>query len=164
MALQGHEIASQRVIRIGSKALLVLLHLYVLVQIAVPLRHWPGDVNWTEEGHRFAWRMKLRDKTADIALYATDPHTSARWRIDLEAWLTRRQIANMATRPDMILQYAHHVADQQQALTGRRPIITAHVTASLNGRPAQVLIDPTVNLAAQPMTLWPATWIVPLRR
>ena len=41
---------------------LTLAGLYLLVQVVLPLRHWlyPGDVAWSEEGHRFAWRMKLR--------------------------------------------------------------------------------------------------------
>ena len=41
-----------------------LLGIYVAFQLLVPLRHWlyPGDVNWTDEGHRFSWRMKLRYK------------------------------------------------------------------------------------------------------
>jgi hypothetical protein len=150
--------------RWSANGLLVLLHLYVLVQLAIPLRHWlyPGDVGWTEEGHRFSWRMKLREKGASIALYAADPHTGMSWDIDLEAWLTQEQIDIMGTHPDMILQFAHHVADQHQAATGVRPIVTADVIAWLNDRPEQLVIDPTVDLAAQPISLRPATWIVPL--
>ena len=34
--------------------------------------------------------------------------------------------------------------------------------ARLNGRKAQDLIDPNVNLAAEASSLWPAPWIVPL--
>ncbi len=34
--------------------------------------------------------------------------------------------------------------------------------ASLNGREYQFLIDPNTDLAAQPRTLWPADWILPL--
>jgi hypothetical protein len=34
--------------------------------------------------------------------------------------------------------------------------------ASLNGREPQPLIDPVVDLATQPRTLAPASWIVPL--
>ena len=47
--------------------ILGLLGVWVGVQCLVPLRHWlyPGNVSWTEEGHRFAWHMKLRDKSAD---------------------------------------------------------------------------------------------------
>jgi len=41
------------------------------------LRHWlyPGNVSWTEEGHRYAWHMKLRDKdcTATFELVTSNP-------------------------------------------------------------------------------------------
>jgi hypothetical protein len=41
-----------------------LLVIWLLLQASLPLRHWmiPGEVSWTEEGHRFSWHMKLRDK------------------------------------------------------------------------------------------------------
>ncbi|MCI0746752.1 MAG: HTTM domain-containing protein [Verrucomicrobia subdivision 3 bacterium] len=42
-----------------------LISAYLAIQLLVPLRHllYPGSVHWTEEGHRFSWHMKLRDKT-----------------------------------------------------------------------------------------------------
>jgi hypothetical protein len=145
---------------------LVLLHLYLAVQLLVPLRHWlyPGNVSWTEQGHRFAWHMMLRHK--DIRTFAmtlTDPWTGAWRQIDPREYLNSRQVREMSRRPDMILQFAHHVADLEQLRTGVRPIVNARVVASLNARPYQELIDPTVDLAAQPDSLAPAHWIVPLR-
>jgi hypothetical protein len=145
---------------------LVLLHLYLAVQLLVPLRHWlyPGNVSWTEEGHRFAWHMMIRHK--DIRTFAmsiTDPRTGARREIDPREYLTRRQLREMSRRPDMILQFAHHLADLEQARTGVRPVVNARVVASLNARPFQELIDPTVDLVAQPVSLAPAHWILPLR-
>ena len=145
---------------------LVLLHLYLVVQLLMPLRHWlyPGNVSWTEQGHRFSWHMMLRHK--DIRTFAmslTDPRTGARWEIDPRDYLNSRQVREMSRRPDMILQFAHYVADLEQARTGVRPVVNARVVASLNARPYQELIDPTVDLAAQPDSLAPAHWIVPLR-
>jgi hypothetical protein len=145
---------------------LVLLHLYLAVQLLVPLRHWlyPGNVSWTEQGHRFAWHMMLRHK--DIKTFTmslTDPRTGARRQIHPREYLNPRQVREMSRRPDMILQFAHHVADLKQARTGVRPVVNARVEASLNARPYQELIDPTVDLAAQPDSLAPAPWIVPLR-
>ena len=37
---------------------------FLLVQLTLPLRHYiyQGNVSWTEQGHRFAWHMKLRSK------------------------------------------------------------------------------------------------------
>jgi hypothetical protein len=145
---------------------LVLLHLYLAVQLLAPLRHWlyPGNVSWTEQGHRFAWHMMLRHKDVrTFAMFLTDPRTGARRQIDPREYLNPRQVSAMSRRPDMILQFAHYVGDLEQARTGVRPVVTARVVASLNARPYQELIDPTVDLASQPDSLAPAHWIVPLR-
>lgn len=68
----------------------------------------------------------------------------------------------MAGQPDMILQFAHHLAAEARR-AGRAGVqVRARVTASLNGREPQLLVDPEVDLAAQPRTLRRASWIVPL--
>ena len=62
----------------------------------------------------------------------------------------------------MILQFAHHVAEDARQ-EGRAAVqVRAHVMASLNGREPQLLVDPEVDLAAQPRSLRRASWIVPL--
>jgi vitamin K-dependent gamma-carboxylase len=44
--------------------LILLFSAFFLLMIFLPLRHhgYTGDVNWTESGHRMAWRMMLRHK------------------------------------------------------------------------------------------------------
>lgn len=44
---------------------------WLVLQVLIPLRHFlvEGDANWTEEGHRFSWRMMLRAKKAGHVLY-----------------------------------------------------------------------------------------------
>ena len=81
----------------------VAVTLYLAFQGLMPLRHflYPGDVHWTEEGHRFAWHMRLRDKEADAQFFATDPMGGQRWEIDTDQYLTNGQESEMATRPDM---------------------------------------------------------------
>ncbi|NJM06824.1 HTTM domain-containing protein [Candidatus Gracilibacteria bacterium] len=144
-------------------ALLVALHVYALGQLLIPLRHWlyPSDVAWSEEGHRFAWRMKLRDKDADLVMFASDPVSGERQRIEPRDWITARQEGKMATRPDMIQQFAHFVADEHERRGAPRPQITVFATASLNGGPASYLIDPHVDLASTRVSLGPANWIMP---
>ncbi|WP_437724460.1 HTTM domain-containing protein [Sorangium sp. So ce861] len=135
---------------------LALLHGYLLVHLAVPLRHWayPGDVAWNEAGHRFSWRMKLRDKNvSELDIRVLDPRTGVRESLDLAGWLTERQLGEMCTRPDMIVDFAHHVADRWREDFGVRPIVTAKVVASLNGGPYRDLVDPTLDLASQPRGL-----------
>jgi hypothetical protein len=135
---------------------------YACVQIAVPLRHWfyPGDVNWTDEGHRFSWRMKLRDKNATVAFIVRDPGTGAQRLIDARKYLTDWQLEAMSSRPDMILQFAHHVAAAQP----RAVAVTVVAWASLNGHPLVPLIDPDVDLASESRTLRPARWIIRTER
>jgi len=142
---------------------LSFLALWAAVQLFLPLRHlaYPGDVSWTEEGHRFAWRMKLRDKAGAAYLSLTDVATGKTTNLNPLAYLSRSQAAEMSTHPDMILAFAHHVADLERR-RGRDVEIRARVPISLNGRPYQLLLDPAVDLAAVRDSLRPASWILPL--
>jgi vitamin K-dependent gamma-carboxylase len=106
--------------------------------------------------------MMLRSKSATARFFATDPVRQHTWELDPRAYLTQRQLDKMSTRPDMILQFSHHLAHELWQ-PGRAPVeIPARVSAALNGRPGQLLLDPAVNLGAQPRTLAPASWIMPL--
>ena len=143
-----------------------LLIAYVVLQLAVPLRHliYPGNVHWTEEGHRFSWHMKLRDKQSTAHFYVTDPQRKRTWEASPRLYLTARQTQKMSTRPDMILQMAHHIARDQAAKQNiDYPLeVRARVVASLHGRDQQLLIDPTVNLAAEHRSLRHVRWVLPL--
>jgi vitamin K-dependent gamma-carboxylase len=141
--------------------IVALVGAYLAFQFLVPLRHWlyAGDVMWTEEGHRFSWRMKLRDKEAKLALYAHDPDAGRTWRVTMANYITRPQYDEASGRPDMILQLAHHVADDFRKIGHTHVQIRARVTVSLNGRTEQLFLDPDVDLAAIPRDLGHATWI-----
>ncbi len=134
---------------------------FVAIQILCPLRHflYPNIVHWSEEGHRFAWHMKLRSKSARARFVVTDAETGQKWTVKPSDYLTRRQYRKMAGQPDMILQFAHHLAEEYR-LRGHAGVeVHAFVEAALNGRKYQPLIDPTVNLAAVKRSLGHATWI-----
>jgi hypothetical protein len=141
-----------------------LLAVYFAWQLLFPLRHWlyPGNVNWTEEGHLYSWHMKLRDKRSDAIFIVTDRASGTTWELDSGGFLTRRQVSKMASRPDMILQFAHWLAELLES-DGGAVEVRARVHASLNGRRPQLLIDPETNLAAERRDWRPARWILPLR-
>jgi hypothetical protein len=152
--------------RISAGLTVVAAAAYLCIQALVPLRHfaYPGNVSWTEEGHRFSWHMKLRDKEAQARFLVTDVGRGESRMITSSRVLTPRQEGRMAGQPDMILQFAHHLAERLPA-EGRAPVqVRAWVSASLNGREPQLLIDPATDLAAQPRTLGHAPWILPLRQ
>ena len=138
---------------------------FLLIQLSLPWRHflYPGSVHWTEEGHRFAWHMKLRSKSGKVRFRVVEPVSGQRWDIDPQDVLTKRQYQKMAGRPDMILQFSHYL-QRYFAHEGYPGVaVYAESYASLNGRkPYRQLIDPTVDLASVKASLRPSTWIVPL--
>ncbi len=148
--------------RAGGTA--AILGIYAAIQALLPLRHWlyPGKVSWTEEGHNFSWHMMLRRKTATAEFSVTDPVSGKTWQVDPRHHLTPRQYRKMSTRPDMILCFSHHLADTMRTSGQPRVAVRARVMAALNGRKPQLLIDPAVDLAAQPRSLLPSSWIMPL--
>lgn len=151
--------------RRGRAVVLSLLAAYLAVQLLVPLRHllYPGPVAWTEEGHQFSWRMKLRNKEGTARLIATDPRTGKTWQVAIDPLLAGWQESKVAGRPDLVLQLARYVADELRR-QGRPGVeIRALVLASLNGREPQLLIDPSVDLAREQRTIFGADWIEPLR-
>lgn len=138
-----------------------LISAYLLLQLLIPLRHhlYPGNPSWTEEGHRFAWHMKLRSKRADALFFVHDVSTGETFQFDAWAFLRPWQYDRMAGRPDMILQMAHFIASDFRGHSGRPVAVHAEVVASLNSRPAQLLVNPRVNLANEPRSLCHASWI-----
>jgi hypothetical protein len=141
-----------------------LLGAYLVVQLLVPLRHWlyHGNVSWTEEGHNFSWQMKLRDKEAQGWFLVRDTVRQRSEVVYPTEHLTSWQASAMLPRPDMVLQFSHYLAETRLRPDWPRKEVYAHITASLNGRKSQLLVDPRINLAAQERSLRPASWIVPL--
>lgn len=132
-----------------QRSTLAVLAVYFVVQIALPLRHWlyPGNVTWTEEGHRMAWRMMLRSKTGSVVFIATDPDSGRTWEVDPSEHLTEKQLGRVATRPDLLWQFAHYLARLYADQGMPHVEIRARTEVSLNGRPSQPLVDPAVDLA-----------------
>ena len=152
-------------LRPSQWALVAVLGLFVAFNVLVPLRHfaYPGEVHWTEEGHRFAWHMKLRDKEADDVVFLVKPP-------DGEVDRGRGAgVPQPAPGAEDVLAAGHDPAGRTRAGParaggggGRGAGAGAHAV-SLNGRRPQPMIDPNVDLAAQPRRIGHADWIVPLR-
>jgi hypothetical protein len=148
----------------SQKRIAGLLAAYLLVQLILPLRHYlyPGNVSWTEEGHNFAWHMKLRTKVGEAVFTVTDPRSGQTWTIKPEDHLKSHQLMKMITKPDLVLQFSHYLAEQKRREGYDDVQVRARVMVSLNGREPQLLIDPNVDLAKEEASLLPARWIVPL--
>ena len=145
-----------------SRLALAALAVLAVVQLALPLRHWayPGDVRWTEEGYWGAWRVMLTDKAAHVEFRVADPASGRQWQVGPEMVLTDWQAERAGGNPDLIAATADLIADHYRNLGMERVQVYADAWVSMNGQPAQRIIDPAVDLAAQPRTLAPAPWIV----
>jgi len=147
-----------------QRTIIILLMIYFIVQLGVPLRHYlyPGNNQWTGEGAHFSWHMRLNIKaSAPMEFHVIVPASGETFQVypkDITTW----QSSKMHNRPDMILMYSHHMADVFSEQGYGEVEVRVKTLMSLNGREPQQLIDPTVDLAAQPRTLLPATWILPL--
>ncbi len=147
----------------SSQAGLALAAAYIAVQLLLPLRHWiyPGHVDWTEEGTLFSWRMMLNDKPAAIRFMAVDPATGRASAVDPGDFLIPHQVERMSRDPEMLREFAAFVK-RGLAEQGTQAEIRVLAIVSLNGRKPQLLIDPNIDLGAQPRTWWVQPWIVPL--
>jgi vitamin K-dependent gamma-carboxylase len=145
-----------------GKPMMVAMALWMAVQLLLPFRHWvyPGDVAWTEEGHMFAWRMKLRDKQSqEMTFRVRDPQSGHEWGIEPGDFLTERQNERMAGQPDLIHQFAIHLAEEYRREYGMTVEVRVDAIVSVNGGKAAPLIDPEVDLATQPRDLRCKPWI-----
>lgn len=144
-------------------ALMALLAAFFAVELFLPVRHhlYPHYVGWSEEGHNFSWRMKLRDKGGRWHLIVRDEATGRTWRVNPDEQLHDRQIRKATGRPDMLLQYVHYLRDAYRRDHGMDVEIRANVWVSLNYRREQQMIDPSIDLAQVEHSLGPASWILP---
>ena len=71
----------------------------------------------------------------------------------------------MAFQPDMVLQFAHFLADTySEQFDIDRPKVTVDCFVALNGRASQRLINPDTDLAAVKDSFRPKAWILPFKK
>ncbi|AGC46788.1 Vitamin K-dependent gamma-carboxylase [Myxococcus stipitatus DSM 14675] len=146
----------------GQAALGVVLA-YALLQVAMPLRThlYGGNVLWHEQGMRFSWRVMAREKNGSVTFIVIQSATGREWHVSPGEYLTRLQEREMSVQPDLILQLARHIARDFEA-RGLGPVqVHADARVSLNGRAAQLLVDPDVDLAREVDGLGAKPWILP---
>lgn len=148
----------------SQRCVVCCMTVYFALQLLVPLRHflYTGNVSWTEEGHNFAWHMKLRSKDGLFQFYVDTP--SDRQAIDQSDFLTNNQQEEIASEPRLLRKFAEFL----RAEVTRNGIVDAAIRveaiSSLNGRPYQLLIDPEVDLSKMNGNPFRhANWIVPLK-
>ncbi len=167
MAEPGTAAAGHAPSRAAKWTLFVFMGAWLGFQVLMPLRHvlYPGSPSWSEEGHKFAWQMKLRSKKSFTRFIVRDPATGREWKIRPRRYLMRHQARKVGERPELILQFAHHLADVWATKKNIEGVeVRARVCASLNGRRGALLIDPNRDLVQIKRGVRHADWILPLRQ
>lgn len=123
---------------------------YFIIQILLPLRHWTieDSVLRTEEGHRLSWRMMLRTKSGVIAYKVVDKATGKSEIINHRKMVSRKQSHLVATKPDVIWQFAQRLKKQYKEKGQDIEVYAIHNKISINGKGFKPFIDPNVDLAA----------------
>ncbi|CAA9293216.1 MAG: Vitamin K-dependent gamma-carboxylase [uncultured Cytophagales bacterium] len=144
------------------KLLVGVLAVHFAVQAALPFRYllYPGQLFWTEQGYRFSWRVMLMEKAGTVFFYVTDPATGREGEVTNRDFLTPNQEKMMATQPDMILQFAHFLADHYRRQGIANPRITAESYVTLNGSGSRPFLDRTVDLTKELEGFAPKRWIL----
>jgi vitamin K-dependent gamma-carboxylase len=163
-----HSIPNQSQIKTISTPLYWLLFIYLILQVALPLRHhaYGSEVNWTEEGHRMSWRMMLRTKSGSIYFKCIDPNTQETWILDpLTIGITPNQKSTMAKSPDMIWQFVQYSKKHYHDEGKNNLEIYAFSKVSLNGKAYQPYTDSEINLASVPWNHFSKNqWVLPLKK
>jgi hypothetical protein len=146
------EAESQRALSyapVVQKRIATLIVVFCLIQLLIPLRHhlFVGDVAWTETGHRYLWRMMLRNKTGYGSFTIVLPATGARIKVNPSRYLTKTQHRKLYGHPDMILQFAHFLRDEYLKKGYKDVEVYAHIRVRLNGRLYRTYVDQTRDLA-----------------
>ncbi len=135
----------------------------IVVQLALPWRMliYPGSTLWHEQGARYGYRVMLVEKAGLVEYRVHDRSTGRHWRVDPADELTALQTRMLSSQPDMILQYAHHLAERlEHELPGSAIEVRVDAFVSLHGRPHRRLIDPEVDLVGEHDGLAPKPWIL----
>ncbi|WP_108867498.1 HTTM domain-containing protein [Aquimarina aquimarini] len=147
-----------------SKPLFLIMILWFSIQILLPLRHWviPGDVLWTEEGHRMSWRMMLRGRSGITNFYILDKNDpkAQKQLINKNKYLTKKQLRLVSSKPDAMWQFAQHLKEEY-ATKEKDIAVYVNSKISINGKKRKLFINPETDLANTPWNYFTTNpWII----
>lgn len=139
-----------------------LLLLFSTIQLIWPLRflQYSGNLFWHEQGYRFSWRVMLMEKTGRAIFYVKDSGSEKEVIVEPIDYLTLTQEKQMATQPDMIIEFAHFLEQEFIKKGYKDPIIRVESTVLLNGDKSGSLIDPNLDLTKLEDGFAEKDWII----
>ena len=153
---QSNSATAQRVVIVAA------MTLWLGSQILIPMRNWfyPGNVAWTEDGHRFSWRMKLRSKHGSALFHVHAADQS--WVVDPRQHLNAKQLRKMPCTPDMVWQFGKFLENEWAEKGFSDVSVTVDSQCSLNGRNRQTFFKPDLDLTSVSRDELAVNWLEPL--
>lgn len=132
----------------GKPWLLYVFVPYFIIQLLLPLRHWtiPGDVLWTEEGHRLSWRMMLRQRSGHVNFKVVEKGAKDTMYYYFHDKMNSKQLRMVSAYPDAIWQFSKKIKKEFED-KGKEVEIYVDCLASTNNSPAKRLINPKTDFA-----------------
>ncbi len=152
--------------KVGAIGVVGLL-VFVIIQLALPVRHYfkPGYTDWTGEGQRFAWRMKIQYRDIqehDFRLLDVD--NKVIHEIELEKYLYPDEITEMCHSPQMVMQFVDYLEEEIAPKARIKNYwVLSNIKIGFNGEEPIYMFDPNLDLAAaRKENPNAAAWINPL--
>jgi len=152
--------------RLSSIGIVALLSTTLFI-IFFPMRYllYPGNMYWHEQGFRFGWRVMLMEKAGYATFYVEDLLADKTYEVLPSEYLTPNQEKQMATQPDMIIQFAKYIESEFTQDSNNDSIrVTCECYATLNGGPMSFLIDPSTDLTKLDDTWSNKEWVLPYEK
>lgn len=159
-----HEIIQRPGLAHNYNFVLPFVIIYSLVQLLFPLRHYliTDNVLWTAEANNFSWRMKIRSADFQNRIWVRTEPGGARTELHPMGFVNAMQYSLISQNPVDMMKFARAMVPILKKRGVANPVIEVTMELGINGRPRQLAIDSTLNLAAvKHVPYQHAEWILP---
>jgi hypothetical protein len=152
-----------------NKILIFTLGFYFLIQMILPFRYllYPGNVDWTGLGQRFAWRMKIQHRSLETMEFKVwDINTKTIFPVEPANYgLNHDQITLISHDPRAAVQFAKFIKQHCKDSKGMdNVLVKSNIVVSFNGRPAQQIFAKELDLGTiSSNSRQLSRWIEPLK-
>lgn len=132
----------------------MLLLSFFIIQLLLPLRQflYQGKTSWHGCGEYFSWRMMLTDRQGAVRMKIFNQDYVYLGEVSLSDYINDRQLYAMIHVPSTFVPFSKYI--ESEILADKRNVnltdilIFVDVFKTINNRPFQRVIDPTIDLTS----------------